>query len=339
VSRLERTYEIHEVAELTGLAAARLRVWERRYEVVRPRRQPNGYRAYTADQVALLRAFARLIEAGERIGDLAGRPREDVLARAEARALHGSPQAALLDALRGFDRERLEGLVAQQLALHGLRGFATDVVLPLAQLVGDLWALGKVPIAAEHLASEVVLHALKGGIHTSRGSGPLVVGAGLAGERHEWGFLATLAILHENGWRIQYLGADLPVQEVLEAAWTPAPRAVALSGSAPGVIRSNLPVLATLPGRLPPRTIAAIGGGGTEHYARVLRSYGFRVGLDAFRPLSTTAAHAVSSTGSKGGVTMSRDPHARDGQPRLPARTSAVVRPGLDGATPTEAPT
>jgi DNA-binding transcriptional MerR regulator len=284
VSRLERTYEIHEVAALTGLAAARIRVWERRYEVVRPRRQPNGYRAYTPDQVALLRAFARLIEAGERIGDLAARPREDVLARAEARALDGSPQAPLLDAVRGFDRERLEALVAQQLALRGLRAFATDVVLPLARSVGDLWALGKIPIAAEHLASEVVLHALKGGIRPSRGSGPLIVGAGLAGERHEWGFLATLAILHEDSWRIHYLGADLPVQEVIKAAWTLTPRAVALSGSAPAVVRSNLPALAALPGKLPPRTIAVMGGGGAEHYARVLRGYGFRVGLDAFRP-------------------------------------------------------
>ena len=96
VTRPDRTYEIHEVAELTGLAAARLRAWERRYEVVRPERQPNGYRAYTADQVALLRAFARLIDSGERIGELAARPRAEVLAQAHARALDGSPQAALL---------------------------------------------------------------------------------------------------------------------------------------------------------------------------------------------------------------------------------------------------
>src|SRR5262250_2284616 len=157
----ERTYEIHEVAELTGLAAARLRVWERRYEVVRPRRQPNGYRAYTAGQVALLRAFARLIDAGERIGDLASRPREEVLAQAEARAPDGSPVGALLDAVRRLDRERLERLVAEQLALRGLGAFATEVVLPLAQSVGDRWALGQIPIAAEHLASEVVLHTLK----------------------------------------------------------------------------------------------------------------------------------------------------------------------------------
>src|SRR5258705_440848 len=231
LTRPDRTYEIHEVAELTGLAPARLRAWERRYEVVRPRRLPNGYRVYTADQVALLRAYARLIAGGERIGDLAGREREDVLARAEVRSLDASPQAALLEAVRAFDRERLEGLVAQQLALRGLRAFAVEVVLPLAQSVGDLWALGRVPIAAEHLASEVVLHALKGGLRMSRGAGPLVVCGCLAGERHEWGFLATLAVVQEDGWRIHYLGADLPVEAVVEAAWKLSPEGVAFSGS------------------------------------------------------------------------------------------------------------
>ena len=278
----DRTYEIHEVAELTGLAAARLRAWERRYEVVRPRRMSNGYRAYTADQVAVLRAFARLIEGGERIGNLAARPREELLAQADARSLDGSPQAALLEAVRAFDRERLERLVAQQLALRGLRAFAVEVVLPLAQSVGDQWALGKIPIAAEHLASEVVLHALKGGLRMSRGTGPLVVGACLPGERHEWGFLATLAVLLDDGWRIHYLGADLPVEEVMEAAWKLRPRGVAFSGSDPDLVRCTLPALAALPAKLPPNTTAAIGGGGAEPHARALRSYGYRLGLEAF---------------------------------------------------------
>ena len=126
--------------------------------------------------------------------------------------------------------------------------------------MGDLWALGKIPIAAEHLASEVVLHALKGGLRMSRGTGPLVVGACLPGERHEWGFLATLAVMQEDGWRIHYLGADLPVQEVVEAAWKLAPRAVALSSSDPSIVRANLPALAALSAKLPPRPLAVIGG-------------------------------------------------------------------------------
>ena len=296
VTRPDRTYEIHEVAELTGLAAARLRAWERRYEVVRPRRLSNRYRVYTADQVALLRAYARLIAGGERIGDLAACEREDVLARAEVRSLDGSPQAALLEAVRAFDRERLEGLVAQQLALRGLRAFAQEVVLPLAQSVGDLWALGRVPIAAEHLASEVVVHALKGGLRTSRGAGPLLVCGCLPGERHEWGFLATLAVAQEDGWRIQYLGADLPVDAVVEAAWKLSPEGVAFSGSDPSIVRASLPALAAVVGKLPPRTMAAIGGAGVGPHTHLLRGYGLRIGLEAF---------------TRGGARVARSPEGR----------------------------
>jgi methanogenic corrinoid protein MtbC1 len=252
----------------------------------------NGYRAYTAEQVALLRAYARLIAGGERIGDLAACEPEEVLARAAVRSLDGSPQAALLEAVRAFDRERLEGLVAQQLALRGLRAFAQEIVLPLAQSVGDLWALGQVPIAAEHLASEVVLHALKGGLRTSRGAGPLVVGGCLSGERHEWGFLATLAVVQEDGWQIHYLGADLPVDAVVEAAWKLSPGGVAFSGSDPSVVRASLPALAAVAGRLPPRTMAVIGGGGVEPYARVLRGYGLRIGREAFTRAVDRAARS-----------------------------------------------
>jgi MerR family transcriptional regulator, light-induced transcriptional regulator len=278
----ERTYEIHEVAELTGLTPGRLRAWERRYEIVRPRRNPNGYRAYSADQVALLRAYARLTDAGERIGDLAREPTGDVLARAEHRELDGTPLAALVDAVKAFDRERLEALVAQQVALRGLRAFAQEIVEPLAQSVGDLWALGVIPIAAEHLASEVVLHALKGGLRASRGSGPLAVCACLSGERHEWGLLGTLTLVQEQGWRIHYLGPDLPVEEVLEAAWRLRPQVVALSTSFPDNCEAQLGSLADLPRRLPPGTVPVIGGGGAGPHATALRHLGFRVGLDAF---------------------------------------------------------
>jgi DNA-binding transcriptional MerR regulator len=298
-----RSYEIHEVAELTGLDPSRLRAWERRYEVVRPRRQPNGYRAYTAEQVALLRAFARLIESGERIGELAVRPPEEILARAEAtRSPDGTPEAELMAAVRALDRERLEALVAQQLALRGLAAFAADVALPLARTIGDRWAAGELAIAAEHLASEVVVPALKGGLRTSRGGGRPLVAAGLPGERHEWGFLATLAGLQEDGWRIHYLGPDLPVPELARAAWKLSAAAVALSGSDPALVRAALPALAPLPGKLPPGALAVIGGAGILPHAGVLRGYGFRLGAAGLPPGSEGSAPTHSRPGRVPGL-------------------------------------
>ena len=120
-----RTYEIHEVAELTGLQTARLRAWERRYEVVRPRRLPNRYRVYTSEQVALLRAFGRLCAAGERIGDLVRESRETVISRAEGRVTDGSPLSQLLDAVRRLDRDGLTALLAGSVVAIRTRSFVT----------------------------------------------------------------------------------------------------------------------------------------------------------------------------------------------------------------------
>jgi MerR family transcriptional regulator, light-induced transcriptional regulator len=277
----DRTYEIHEVSRLTGLAPARLRAWERRYEVVRPRRLPNGYRVYTGEQVALLRAYARLVEGGERIGDLAAQPHDVVLSRIEAQADENSPLAALFGAIRDYDRDRLEALVAQQLSLRGLAAFVAGVVVPLARAVGDAWAVGQLPVAAEHLASEVVVHALKAGLRSGRAGGPLFLAGCLPAERHEWGILATLAVLQGRGWRVQYLGADLPPQEMVETSWKLKPQAVGLSSSDAEVVRVALPALAALPPRLPADAIAVMGGAGVDPFASQLRRYGYRVGLES----------------------------------------------------------
>jgi methanogenic corrinoid protein MtbC1 len=279
VTDAERTYEIQEVAELTGLSTARLRAWERRYAVVRPERQENGYRAYSASQVALLRAFAKLVAGGARIGDLAAEPRDAVIARAEAASGDTSPLAPLVEAVRGYDRDRLEALVSERLAALGLERFAAEVVLPLAAQVGDLWALGKLPIASEHLASEVVVHALKSAIRDAPGDGPLLLAAGLPGERHEWGLLATLAAACSDGWRVQYLGADLPLDEVLQAAWTLRPAAIALSASDPEVVERILPALSRFVPRLPPGVRAVIGGRGALPAGNILLRHGFHLEL------------------------------------------------------------
>lgn len=264
---------------MTGLSTARLRAWERRYAVVRPERQANGYRAYSAAQVALLRAFARLVTGGERIGDLAAEPREAVIARAETAGAADAPIAAMLESVRRYDRDRLEALVGAQLAELGLRRFAEEIVLPLAEQVGDLWRLGRLPIASEHLASEVIVHALKGGLRDTPGTGPLLLASALPGERHEWGILATLAAAHADGWQVHYLGADLPLDEVIQAAWTLRPAAVALSASDPDLVERTIPSLAGFVARLPPEARAVIGGRGVLPSGNNLLRHGFEMEL------------------------------------------------------------
>ncbi len=291
---LAQAYEIGEVARLTGLSPTRLRAWERRYELVRPRRQPNGYRAYSADQVALLRVFGRLVSEGGRIGDLAGRTPDELARLIEERATgSGSPLSALLRAIQALDREGLEHLVAQLLALHGLEGLGRQIVLPLAVEVGDLWALGRLPVASEHLVSEVIVHTLKSGLRVARQAGPRVVGAGLPGERHEWGFLCALAEIQGRGWNVEYLGPDLPLDDVAETAWRLRPDRIALTGCLVDTVARALPGLARLASRLPPGQVVVLGGCGTEPHRPALERMGLRWGMEAFPP-----AHILRPSGA-----------------------------------------
>lgn len=277
-----RTYEIQEVAELSGIAPARLRAWERRYAAVRPIRQANGYRAYSAEQVGLLIAYAQLVAAGDRIGDLVARPVHEILAAAAGRDASAAPHAALLAAARALDRDRLARLVAAEIERRGLRDFAESLAIPLAQDLGELWALGAVSVAAEHLASEVVVHALKGGLAAPGRPGHAVIAACLPGERHEWGLLSVLAGLQEQGWRVLYLGPDLPVDNLLDAAWSLRPAAAAVSASDPAVVHDNLGRLAAFASRAPEGMLIAAGGAGVPPHARLLGAYGIRTGIEAF---------------------------------------------------------
>ncbi|MBA2628389.1 MAG: cobalamin B12-binding domain-containing protein [Gemmatimonadales bacterium] len=109
-----------------------------------------------------------------------------------------------------------------------------------------------------------------------------MVAACLPGERHEWGLLVTLTEMDERGWRLHYLGPDLPVADALEAAWRLRPSIIALSASHHSVIESAMSELSGLPSKLPPGVIPVIGGSGSEPHARVLRAFGYRIGPEAF---------------------------------------------------------
>src|SRR4029078_6933175 len=55
-------YTIKQAAQRTGIAIPTIRVWERRYGVVAPKRTPSGYRLYDDEAIARLNAMQRLVE-------------------------------------------------------------------------------------------------------------------------------------------------------------------------------------------------------------------------------------------------------------------------------------
>ena len=66
-SQSDSSYDISVAARLTGLSPANLRMWEKRYDVVEPRRSQSGRRIYSNDDVRRLTLLKSLSDSGQAI--------------------------------------------------------------------------------------------------------------------------------------------------------------------------------------------------------------------------------------------------------------------------------
>jgi methylmalonyl-CoA mutase cobalamin-binding subunit len=92
--------------------------------------------------------------------------------------------------------------------------------------------------------------------------GPRVIAAMLPGDAHEGGLLMASVILAVRGWRLIYLGVDMPIEQITTAAREGEVQVVALSLSATFPERRAGKALAELRDTLPRRGALWAGGAG-----------------------------------------------------------------------------
>jgi DNA-binding transcriptional MerR regulator/methylmalonyl-CoA mutase cobalamin-binding subunit len=216
------------------LSADIIRAWEKRYAVVAPKRGPRGARLYTRADVAHLSLLRRVTAAGRAIGDVAklGRAELEALDGAKTELAFGEPGlpdvgaaaasdvvARMIDALERFDFAALDRALAGALIGLGTGAFRRLVAEPLLDEVGQRWSDGRLSVADEHLLSALLRNLLTG-VMRMRGpsSGPTVLLATPAGERHEFGILLAGMSVADAGLPVCYLGTDLPAAEITAAA-------------------------------------------------------------------------------------------------------------------------
>jgi hypothetical protein len=103
--------------------------------------------------------------------------------------------------------------------LGGAR-FVDEVAAPLLVRVGQAWVDGALTVAHEHAVSAVlrrVLDELGRGLDVPADA-PVIVVATPSGDRHEFGALLAAATAAAAGWRVVYLGSDLPAADIARAA-------------------------------------------------------------------------------------------------------------------------
>ncbi len=232
----DKRHPIQVVAKRTGLTADVLRVWEKRYGVVEPARSAGGHRLYSDLDVERLSLLHRAISAGRRISRVADLSLDDLheLVREDEDAavhrqrtiepgLSAAPDTYVtgcLDAVETLDAVKLEKSLMRAAVALSAPALIDDVLAPMLARIGERWEHGKLSPGHEHLASAVirrVLESLTNAVMPGPEAPGLVV-ATPSGQIHEFGALFVAAAAATQGWRVIYLGTDLPAVDIADVA-------------------------------------------------------------------------------------------------------------------------
>jgi DNA-binding transcriptional MerR regulator/methylmalonyl-CoA mutase cobalamin-binding subunit len=269
-------YSIKAVSQATGLTVETLRAWERRYGIVAPKRDPAGRRVYGPEDVLRLRLLREATDRGHSIGRLAQLGNEELsdllqdASRPRPPSGPGGLAGRILEAAQGFRAAECEQALTLAIALLPPQQLFTEVLHPLLREVGDRWHRGEFAISQERLVSSTIRRHLGLVLDTYDRSarGRDIVFATLPGERHELGLLMAAIVCASRGFKVHYLGPDLPAPDIAQFARQVGASIVGLSvvlQDQLGELPRQLHALVT---ELDPGAVVWIGGGAAQSLDR-----------------------------------------------------------------------
>jgi len=282
-------YPIKVVSQMTGLSVHVIRAWEKRYNVVEPDRTDTNRRLYSEVEIEKLKLMNEAVHNGHNISGIArlsveelkslvqdkkASQKDNIISEVSSREASdfNSIINTSIEAIKAYDDETLETLLLKSSSQVSQPQLIENLIVPLVYKIGDMWHEGELRVANEHMASAVIRTFLANQIenYTSSENAPVVVCATPRGQEHELGALIAGLTAASSGWKVIYLGSNLPVEEIASVANTIDVRAVALSIIYPSDDPRLKKDLIHLKKILPPHISIIVGGRATKGYLDVL---------------------------------------------------------------------
>jgi methanogenic corrinoid protein MtbC1 len=248
---------------------------------------------YSDLDVQRLRLLRRLTDRGHSIARLAGASLEELQRTArehdlpearEATAPAGHAEAeefrsAALAAVRKLDGSELQAVLERAAVKLGVPGFLDLVAGPSLQMIGHGWNEGTVSVGQEHLATSVFRRVLGWilRVYEVKDGGPHLVVATPPRYVHELGAMLAADTAAAEGWDVTYLGADLPVADILASARQADADGVALSLVYPAIDHAIVSDLEQLRSGLDSRAALLLGGAAASADRERLKALGAEV--------------------------------------------------------------
>lgn len=286
-------YLISTVTKRSGVKSDLVRAWERRYQAVSPTRTPGGHRVYTDMDIARLKLLNEATSNGHSISQIAQLSLDELKRLLQKEVVNVAPPLSANSiptiasdrrflaedyiekcyaAVLAFDAHGLESHFENAIVELGPQLFIENLLTPLLTQIGERWRSGELRPVHEHMASSIIrslTYILRNNTPCPENAPRMIVTTPI-GQLHELGALLAAIIAEFKCWKVTYLGANLPAEEIAAAVKYTHAKAVTLSISFSAddlVVPRELRKLRKLIGN---DKALIVGGRSAGHYEAVL---------------------------------------------------------------------
>ena len=216
-------YSIKEIEQLSGIKAHTLRIWEQRYNFIKPKRTDTNIRYYDDEDLKFVLNVSLLKDHGHKISRICSMPEQDI--QLEVNRLMekkmGFPEQiqSLTLSMLELDEERFEKTLNTNILQIGFERTMMNLIYPFFQKIGILWQTGAITPAQEHFISYLVrqkiIVAMDGQVVSSINYNKKYLLYLPENELHEMSLLFSAYIIKSRNNKVIYIGQNVPHQDLI----------------------------------------------------------------------------------------------------------------------------
>jgi len=211
-------YTLNELEKFTGILAATIRVWERRYNIIKPKRTGTNRRWYDDDDLKRLINISIIYHSGIKISKIAKYSESEIIEKVEVltrdSAISDTHVKSLIVAMLSFNGNAVNEILLRSVINSGFEETFSSVVFPFLRRVGIMWHTGSANTGGEHFITNILRGKLIAAIDSLPPANDperkRVIMFLPEKELHEMGLLFYSYLIRKWGHEVLYLGQATP---------------------------------------------------------------------------------------------------------------------------------
>lgn len=220
----QTNFSIKDLENFSGVKAHTIRIWEKRYDLLKPNRSNTNIRTYDQANLQKLLNVSILLEHGQKISKIAKLSETELYSMVQQAAIDSESDQQYINAFKlsmlNFDQELFDVTYNKLLTMRSFREIFQSTFLNLLDQLGVLWLTNTITPAHEHFITSLIYQKLLLNIERvqglKNGHGKTFVLFLPMNEIHELGLLYIHFELLLKGHRSIYLGQSVPLENLVE---------------------------------------------------------------------------------------------------------------------------